>query len=285
MPNLTTKLKNIVIYGGHFTALSSPSIILSVIILMNLNITILDLLIAYLIPLIVYSYDYNKEKETDYISDPDKTKFFRMGNHNYITIIYIILLLVLLIILNKPNFLIFVAILVFGGLLYSIVFKVLTKIIPGFKSIFITLIWAYAGTFFMIFLNDLTYSAIFIFIFAYIYMKGFINVVFFDFKDIASDKTKGLKTIPVLIGKKNSVLILSAINLIALFMIIYCVYINVLPSYAISLVVFTLYTFIYLFKGLNANEKELLNYTYIMADAEFILWPIVLIISKTLLNL
>jgi 1,4-dihydroxy-2-naphthoate octaprenyltransferase len=285
MPNLTTKLKNIVIYGGHFTALSSPSIILSVIILMNLNITILDLLIAYLIPLIVYSYDYNKEKETDYISDPDKTKFFRMGNHNYITIIYIILLLVLLIILNKPNFLIFVAILVFGGLLYSIVFKVLTKIIPGFKSIFITLIWAYAGTFFMIFLNDLTYGAIFIFIFAYIYMKGFINVVFFDFKDIASDKTKGLKTIPVLIGKKNSVLILSAINLIALFMIIYCVYINVLPSYAISLVVFTLYTFIYLFKGLNANEKELLNYTYIMADAEFILWPIVLIISKTLLNL
>jgi 4-hydroxybenzoate polyprenyltransferase len=283
-PNLTTQLKNIAIYGGHFTALSSPCIILSIIILLNLNISILELLIAYLIPLIVYSYDYNKEKETFSISDPDKTNFFRKGDHNYITFIYVILLLTLLIILNKPNFLIFVGILVLGGLLYNMVFKVLTKRILGFKSIFITLIWAYAGTFYLIFLNNLTYSAIFVFIFLFICMKGFINVVFFDFKDIAADKINALKTIPVLIGRKNTVIILSAINVIAFFMIIYCVYINVLPSYAISLVVFTLYTFVYLFKGLNANEKELLSYTYIMADAEFILWPVVLLISKMLFN-
>jgi hypothetical protein len=50
--------------------------------------------------------------------------------------------------------------------------------------------------------------------------------------------------------------------------------------YALSLLFTNLYVFYYLEKGKTADRNKLLKYTYIMADAEFLLWPIILILSK-----
>ena len=274
-----------IIYGGHFTALSSPAIIITIAILLNQNIRMVDLLIAYLIPLIVYSYDYYKDQDKD--NDTDLNKLLYLNNKKksfiYIFIFYIFILFILLILLSNINFIIYVSILIAGGLLYSTIFKVLTRTVPGFKSIYITLVWSYACTLYLLLLyNNLTFSLFFLFIFTFVYLKGFINVVFFDIKDMKSDSKKNLKTLPIIIGKTNTYILLNIINISALILIFIGIYTKILPLFGMVLSIFFIYTSWYIYKGVKADETQILKYTYIFADAEFILWPIVLFVGKML---
>lgn len=70
------------IYGGHYTALSSPTIILTLAMVLNLNLRVIDLVVVYLIPLLVYSYDYQADLEKDHSCDQKKVKFLS-GKKNY----------------------------------------------------------------------------------------------------------------------------------------------------------------------------------------------------------
>jgi 4-hydroxybenzoate polyprenyltransferase len=142
------------------------------------------------------------------------------------------------------------------------------------------MIWAYAASFFLIAYNSLGFQIIYVYIFVLIFSKIFINVVFFDIKDLKTDKIEGLKTIPLFIGKVNTLKLLNIINIISLVFIILAIYIGIFPTYMISFTVFFLFTFYYLNKSKNADDKKLLKYSYFLADAEFILWPVVLFLSK-----
>lgn len=274
------------IYGAHLTALISPAFIITVSTLQNIKINYISLIIAYLIPLIVYSYNYQKELDNDAITDPDKVNYLRKKEKVFSLILglYIALLIILTIVSANYGFFVFMIIILTGGILYTIVFKVLTKTIPGFKSIYVTMIWAYAGTFYVVFLNSLEFTTFYVIIFLFIFLKMLINVVFFDIKDINRDRMEQLKTLPILIGKLNTITLLNILNILALILLIYSIYINILPLYASSLSLFFIYTLYYVNKGKSASEKELLKYTYVLADAEFVLWPVVLIIGKIIIG-
>jgi 4-hydroxybenzoate polyprenyltransferase len=282
--NIFKLLKNELLYGAHLISLVSPSFIIFVSILLSLEINILSLIVAYLIPLIVYTYNYYGEIDKDKLINPEKAAYLekRKKLFPHIVYFYIVLLILLLLVLQNIGFISFILIILVGGLLYTIVFKILTKSIPGFKSIYTAMIWAYAGTFYSIFFYDLKFNYIYVIIFMFILIKSVINVVYFDIKDIEMDKRDGLKTIPIIMGKKNTLTLLNALNVISLFIIFYAIYNNVLPFYCISLALVFLYTFYYLEKGKTSNYKELFKYTYIMADAEFLFWPIVILFGKIL---
>ena len=194
------------------------------------------------------------------------------------------MLSLLLVILQNLGFLIFVLIIMTGGILYTVVFKVLTKYIPGFKSMYTTLVAIYAATFFVLFYYSMNFSLLFLFLFVYMFMKMIINVIFFDIKDYIADKALGLKTFPVILGTNNTILLLHSLNALSLIILLLGIYINVIPLYASALALFYLYTFYYVRKGKTTDNAELLKFTYIIADAEFIFWPVILIISKMLLN-
>ena len=118
--------------------------------------------------------------------------------------------------------------------------------------------------------------------FSFLFIKGIINVIYFEIKDMSADKEDKLRTFPILLGINNTLVLLHILNLIALGILCYGVYANILPIYSISLVLFYFYTFYYLRKGNTTNNQELHKYTYLMVDGECIFWPIVLIISKIL---
>jgi 1,4-dihydroxy-2-naphthoate octaprenyltransferase len=101
---------------------------------------------------------------------------------------------------------------------------------------------------------------------------------------MVSDNNKGLKTIPLLIGKSRTILFLTVLNIVSVIVLLYGIHVNFIPAYGISLSVFFIYTEYYLLKGLISKQEGMLKYTYMMADAEFIFWPLVLIVSKFLFN-
>ncbi|HMK47529.1 MAG TPA: UbiA family prenyltransferase [Methanocella sp.] len=274
--------KDELIYGAHFTAIVCPSLILVVSMLTDVNITITGIAIAYLIPLIIYTLNYNMEMDTDRITDLNRVLYIlsRKKIFPYLLAIYLSILVLLILILFNFNFSIFVLFTLSGGLLYTSVFKILTKVIVGFKSIFISAVWAYTGAFFLLFYNSIRLEDYNLLIFVFIFLKIFINVVFFDIKDIESDAVKKLKTVPIILGKDHALAALHLINLIALVLLLAGVCTHLLPVFSLSLTIFYFYSAYYLIKGKTASGGSLLNYSYIMADAEFILWPIVLFIGK-----
>lgn len=275
-------IKKEFIYGAHLTSFSATAIILSVNILLDLPINFLSLFIAYLITLLVYSYNYQSEADEDSSTNTEKSEFLRnrKKKYPYIFVINTSLIILLLLLLDNIYFIIFIFIILSGGLLYTIVFKTLTMTIPGFKSIYVSIILTYFGVFYSILLYSQQIDIMLIFLTWFIFLKLLINIVFFDLKDVESDISRKLKTFPILLGKSKTLFYLNLINFVTLATLAYCVYCGIFPIYSIVLAPFFIYTAYYLYKGKIVDQSNLLYYTYIMADAEFIFWPALLYISK-----
>jgi 4-hydroxybenzoate polyprenyltransferase len=264
--------------------LGCPAFVLSVSILLNTGIDWPVLAIAYLTPLIVYSYNYYEELEKDKATNPERAGHLGKKVSFYPVILgtYTIILSTLLIFFANYAMIIFVLILLFCGIFYTILFKDLTKQIPGFKGIYIASVWALAGAFFFNFHYSLDWDAFSVLMFLFIFLRGIINVTFFDIKDIMSDREQGLKTLPVILGKDLTLKFLKALNVFGFLPLLIGVYLGIIPAFALSLVIFYFYDYYYLKKAGVVNAKGLRMVSYTLADAEFIIWPIVLILGKVL---
>jgi len=281
---LLQNIKNEFIYGGYLTSLGCPAFVLSVAILLNSTIDWPVLLIAYLTPLIVYSFNYYGELEKDMATNPERVVHLSKKVRLYPLIlgVYVLLLALLLIFFANYIMMTFVLILLFCGIFYTILFKDLTKQVPGFKGVYIAAVWALAGAFFFNFHYSLNWDFFSVLMFLFIFLRGIINVTFFDIKDQASDSAQGLKTLPVILGRETTLKFLHALNIFAFIPLLIGVYLGIIPAFALSLVVFYFYDLYYLRKAAVINNKGLRMISYTLADAEFILWPIVLIIGRAL---
>lgn len=288
--NIFQKLWDEFVYGSHLTAIASASLVLTIIILLDMPLNILVIVTAYLTTFIVYSFNYLNEFDDDVVTDPTKVSFLKSRKNRFklIIIYYIILNIILLCysfyLYGNFSFIVFILILLFGGILYTVIFKVLTRYIPGFKSVYCTALWAYAGSLYVTFFYSESINVFYAFMFAYMFIKLLINAIFFDIKDMDSDRNKNLKTIPLLLGKPTTILLLTILNLFSIVFLFYGVFSNFIPFYGVSLSILSIYTEYYLLKGLASNQKVIVRYTYVMADTEFILWPLVVLIGKLLIK-
>ena len=107
------------------------------------------LLIAYLLPLIVYSYDYYKDIDKDIKNNSKRAVFLkkRVDKYPFILGFYILLLVSLMILYSNYSLVAFIAAIITGGILYNVLLKDLTKKIPAFKNIFTAMNWALAAFF------------------------------------------------------------------------------------------------------------------------------------------
>jgi 4-hydroxybenzoate polyprenyltransferase len=196
--------------------------------------------------------------------------------------VYTALLALLLVFFANVLMMVFVLILIFCGIFYTILFKDMTKEVPGFKGAYIASVWALAGAFFFNFHYSLEWDVFSVLMFLFIFLRGIINVTFFDIKDVASDKKRGLKTLPVIWGKRRTLRLLKVLNLFGFLPLLVGVCVGIIPVFALSLLVFYFYDYYYLDKAGRISKKSLRTLSYTMADAEFILWPVVLILGKAL---
>ncbi len=277
-------LQNEFIYGGYLTSLGCPAIVLSESVLLNVPVNLPILAIAFLLPLIVYSYNYYREIEADLTGNRERAVYLKdtVKEFPYITGLYVGFLILFLVLHANIHTALFVLLLVAAGISYTLFFKGLTKKIPAFKGVFVSLVWASAGAFLLLIYHyeDLSFASLLIF--AYIFLKGIINTTYFDLKDVQGDLGQGLKTLPVMLGKERTLKYLHAVNLVAILPIAIGALTGALPIFALLLIAFFFYDRYYINKARTADDKELLTFSYIFADAEFLLWPILLLIGKAL---
>lgn len=261
-------------------ALGSPCLIISTCLILNIHLDIPILLISYLLPLIVYSYDYYKDIDEDIKNNSERAIFLKKKakNYPYLFSFYIILLLSLLILYANINLIIFITAIIMGGFVYNFLLKELTKKIPAFKNIFTATTWALGGAFFPLLYDSLDMNISFLIIFSVIFLRCVINVIFFDFKDIDNDKLNGLKTLPVIFGKRTTINILKAINIIAFIPLILGIYLDIINITGLFLLIFLFFGYFYISKANSNSSNELESSAHTLADSEFILWALLLIV-------
>jgi 4-hydroxybenzoate polyprenyltransferase len=273
-----------VIYGGYLTALIAPALILSTSLITNTRVDIPLLVIAYLLPLIVYSYDYHRDLDKDVTTNSGRTSHLQKKARYYpiILLIYGSILFALLWQFANYGLIVFIGLIILGGLFYSTLLKNVTKKIPIFKNIYTGLTWSLGGAFFIPLYYSMSIDLSFFIIFIFISLRAIMDTIFFDLKDYKVDVEEGLKTLPVLLGEDNSIKILHLLNIITFIPLITGVYLKILPLYSLSLLAFYFYSFYYLIMAKKASSSGSWGNLSYLADFEFILWPILLIAVITL---
>lgn len=272
------------VYGGHLLSLGALSIVFTSAILLKIKITWDCLFIVYLGMQSAYLYNRYKDYKKDYLTNPERTKHFEkyVSKIPIIIGIFILIIILMLFYFSTPKILFFGLFLLLMSLLYSKIFKNFTKKIVGFKGFYVSLMWASLVLFLVIYYSfSLQLSVLLIFIF--IFSRLFINIFFFDIKDIESDKKEKLLTLAVVWGEKKLIKFLNILNIFSILPIILGIYFNLFPFYSIILIITIFYIFYY-FKKVNDLEfKQGFLYNVII-DGEYILWSFFILLSKFLYN-
>ncbi len=268
------------LYGAHLVSLGTVGIVLGTIMIFGLWINTALLFIVYLIPQIVYRYNYLRELNADAISNPERVKHVieKKTRMKFVFYLCIVLLGILLVFTNWMTS-ILVLVIVFSGILYTEYFKWVQVL--GFKNFYTAFFWAI-----LVLVVPLAYVidslTPFIFVSLFVFMREVVNNIFFDIKDIESDKADDVRTVPVYLGREKTIKLLHIINLLSLLPILLGVYLGYLPTVAIFLGFTFISGIIYLNKGLSAQAENLRLFSYIVVDGESTFWPIIIFIGRLL---
>ncbi len=282
------------VYGGHIAGTALLGIIFTFGFLKaiqtntSFQIDYPLLVMAYFTPVIVYSYDHYRDLRQDMRCNPDRASYLETKEryYKYVILAYLVILFALIVIGDEPDGLvaIFIMILVGGGLLYASTSKYFTKYVPVYKNIYVSLMWALAGTFLFEIYYKSAISAFTLLMFLYIFLKYMTNTIFCDLKDIDTDRERGLKTLPVMIGYEKTIAVLCCLSGIGLFPLVYGVSTGVLPAAALLFTLFALYDVTYILSAFkNKGSCKLSTYGF-FADFEITLWPIVIIPTVMILQ-
>lgn len=271
------------VYGGHLLALGAVSIVYTSAVLLNIKITWDFLVITYLGVYTPYLYNRYKEFNKDFLTNPDRTEHIK----NYVKYIPLIITFFLIIILgiflyfNKTGALLFAIFLLFLSFSYSVLFKGFSKKIIGFKNFYISLSWALLSVLLVIYYSFSLNLALFL-ILIFVFLRFFLSTIFFDIKDVESDKKEGLLTLPVVLKRKGLINVLSVMNIITITPMIIGFFLKIFPLYSLILLFVVFYSFYYFYK--LTKDKVNTNFLYyVIVDGEFVLWTPIILLGKILL--
>jgi 4-hydroxybenzoate polyprenyltransferase len=262
-------------YGGHISSITILCFALTGFLLLGIRPSLVILAIFYCMSQVVYSYNHYKEMHFDEESNPERTKHLRDGLKWAVRSLqlYFFALIVLVCLTNlKVAFL--VAVVIVGGILYTDYFKEkATKAIPGFKNIYASLFFALSIFSLPLFLGQ-PINSFYLYFSGFVFVRTCINLIFCDIKDIESDAKRGLKTIPVLLGKNSTLYILHITNLVSFLLLTSGVSRGILPHAALALGFSVVYDLAYLTLAFSWEGKNLRDLSYIISELEFWIWPL-----------
>jgi len=271
------------IYGGHLISLGAIGIVLTSAILLNIKITLDSLIILYLFTYNSILYNRYKEQKLDFLTNPERTNNLKKNfrSINLIVFLSIITSIGILVYLKKFNVLIFIIFLTLLTFLYTKYLKKITKNLIAFKNIYFSFVTSLLLIFLFLYYSYPLLNLPLLFIFIFIFLRMFTNTVFLDIKDIKSDEKENLLTLPILLNQEKLLLFLKIITIFSISPIIIAVYFKLIPFFSLALIFIIPYTFYYLKKSIKKDNFYLVN--YILADLEFLLWPIFILIFKNIL--
>lgn len=261
------------IYGGHIFAVGAVSVAYMCAILCSIPVTIDFMVVIYLIFYTIYLYDYCQGADKDTLTNSERATYLKNGHKSSRTtiILYVCILaigVIYSIFSDITNMLYGFSVLVIG-LLYHSHFKVLTKRVPAFKNVFVSVVWALLILSpFLYYSYPITSTALLLS--AFIFLRMVSIQVFFDIRDVEGDKKEGLLTIPVILGDKD-VPLLKVLNVATTLLLVYGLYYSIIPPIAIMAVFMFFYAHDYIGKA-RAKEQS----CFILAAAEPMLWIVLI---------
>lgn len=280
-------LKEELVLGGHLTALGSPSIVLAVSLLLGKAPGWPILFMTYLLTLTVYGYNYYKELDNDIKTNPERASHQVKGvkYRRYVLIAIVLLLCVMIMTAVALPTAAFLILLILMGLVYSLGLKGLTKRMPALKTVYTASEWAAAGAFIPVFNFSTVIEPAVIPMLAFIFCRSMANVIFFDIKDIDGDREQGLKTIPVMLGKQNTLKLLTLVNLLSFIPILAAVLFGYLTAAGLALLPLAAYSQYYHKKAASADAAGVRKISYVLAEMEFPLWPMLITLGILVNNM
>lgn len=270
------------IYGGHTAGVAGVCIAVVSMLILGLRFQWDILIVVYLILYVVYAYNRLKDFRSDMLTNAPRTLYLQ----KYISLLPLIIIgcvaVIFGLLLNaqNTNSIFFVLFMIVGSLLYSLCFKKLTKQIVAFKSIYVAFFWSSVVMLIAIHYNLSFNLAIFLLI-LFVFLRFLVNTIFFDIKDIISDKKEGLKTLPVVMGERGVIIFLHCMNVVAFFPIVAGVWLGVLPGVSLSLGAVSLYVAYYMILA-SKGKSNMFVLSYIIADSEPVFWCLLMIIFNIL---
>jgi 4-hydroxybenzoate polyprenyltransferase len=149
------------------------------------------------------------------------------------------------------------------------------------KSLIIGILWASSVILVAASLN--TFNTTVFSFFLFVFLRDFINSIFFDIRDVSGDKVKGIKTLPVEIGVKKTLFLLKILNIFSGFLLIIFVIFKLLPVVAYSLIGLVFYNMIY-YELYKRKINKILLYD-VIADSEIYFAAFLIIITAKLFGI
>lgn len=268
-----------IVFGGHLFATGSVSVIMACATIFMIPISWDILFVSYLLFYAIYLYDYSAGASSDELTNEDRARYLQCKNKSkcIVTIVSAILFLVLLTFTNTVITLIGLSILIFG-LLYGSHFKKLTKKIPAFKNIFVSLVWSFMALFLFVYYSlPITYGALMLALFVFIRMMNI--QILFDVRDVEGDIADGLLTIPALFGERTYTSILRLINFVSIVFILVCVIMGLFPFFTLAIIPMFYYAITYIDRVMESKK----NYSsYVFAACEPIMWALLIFAGKSI---
>ena len=280
--NLTKTIWDEFVYGGHFLALGDAVALYVMAVILSISVTWSFLVVIYLCVFAANLFNRSDESVHDRLTNPIRLKVMKKYSDNFYPIVLVCLVVSasLVVIFSGINALILASLIFVVAILYTTLFKKMTRYIVGFKS--------YVAAFFyalMVFLLVIYYKApintAVILIFIFYYMRIFISNAACDVKDIESDKRRGLKTLAISLGEDTAMGLLNFINICSGLIIIFGVVTGILPSFSLGLLLTVPYASYYFYFNSKMDAKE--AFTNAIVDGEFLLWLPFILLGKVFL--
>jgi 4-hydroxybenzoate polyprenyltransferase len=257
------------VYGGHLISLAPTSVSYIYMKVNGYPISWELLLGVYLITYIVHHIDRFIDIKND--SSPDRTEYYSRTKKLQPFVIAMASIVLVFLMLDSLVMTLFALFVVIAGVLYTLIFKNLTRYILGFKSYYTAIVFAAATIFTAFYYKDYEITPVLVLIYVFFFLRWFSNTVFCDLKDVEEDKKYHLKTFASQLGRKQFYTLLNAINMASTIPLILGVILGYLPIYTLVLLLTMVYSLFYfhLSKKPKADYQKLSN---VWADGESLVW-------------
>lgn len=277
-------LKNIwdeFVYGGHFLALGDAVALYVMAVVLNISVTWNFLVVIYLCVFAANLFNRSDESGHDALTNPVRVKVMDKYVRYFYPITAVCLVVSIVLILSYSNYvaLLFAVLIFVIATLYTSLFKKMTKYVIGFKS-FVAAFFYALMVFFLTFYYSVPIGAAAILIFVFYFIRIFISNAACDVKDIEGDKKRGLKTFAISMGENGAMRFLNTLNIASGLLIVWGVYVKVLPVFSLVLLLTVPYAIYYFYLNSKMNSKEM--FTNAIVDGEFLLWLPFLLIGKAI---
>ncbi len=193
---------------------------------LNVQPNILLLLAVFLSTFSIYSLNRLTDLEEDLINAPEREAYVK-GKEKTLLALCILSYGVALLLgfLVSPVSILVLLFPLFIGILYSMEFSrniPRLKNISGMKNISVSLSWTVGAVFLPLIFKYPGFLVVSL-LFYFVFVKCLVDTISFDIRDVEGDRKSGVKTIPVLLGRSNTRLLLLGIQstlLIWLFVVI-----------------------------------------------------------------